>query len=103
MKPVDCAQFLTAFARVEMFDFELFEFLELQLVKNLHEANGQTLVTVLLAHSALCQNVIKECFVQKIHKRRFWNLFKNFNEEFLCTIIKALTAHLPEINLRGVL
>lgn len=54
LKPVDCAQFLTAFARVEMFDFELFEFLELQLLKDIQEANGQTLVTVLLAHQALC-------------------------------------------------
>lgn len=59
LKPVDCAQFLTAFARLEIFDFEVFEALERNFFHNIDKAEGETLVTMFLAHSALSQDVIR--------------------------------------------
>lgn len=50
---LDCAQFLTAFARVNIYDFELFEALERVFLKQIDQANGETLVTMYNAHAAL--------------------------------------------------
>ena len=55
----DCAQFLTAFARVKIYDFEIFEALESVFLSTIDQANGETLVTMYLAHSSLSQNIIK--------------------------------------------
>jgi len=60
------------------------------------------MVTTLLAHSAFSQQMIKECFIEKIHKRTFWNTFKKYNEEFLEKLIVNLASRAHEINLRGV-
>lgn len=67
---------MTAFARVGDFDFELFEVLERQLVRRLAQADGATAVTAFAAHSALAQDVIRQCLIEKKQKRRFWTLFK---------------------------
>ncbi|CDW89579.1 UNKNOWN [Stylonychia lemnae] len=99
---VDCAQFMTAFAKVEIFDFELFESLESVFLSQIDQARGETLVTMYLSHGALSQDMIKQCFIEKRQKRRFWNLYKKYNEEFQGQLIKALINRIEDINIKGV-
>ena len=52
LSPLDCAQFMTAFCRVKLFDPELFEVLEHCFTKRIDEATGETLVTMFVSHAS---------------------------------------------------
>eukprot|EP00347_Sterkiella_histriomuscorum_P015889 403355301 len=102
LSTLDCAQFLTAFARVELFDFELFEALERVFLQQIDQANGETLVTMYNAHASFAQDVVKQCLIDKKQVRRFWTLFKKYNEEFNEVMIQQLTVRVEDINIKGV-
>ena len=51
--------FMTAYCRGEMFEeYELLESLESSFLSRIHEAEGQTLVTMLNAHAAWASHII---------------------------------------------
>ena len=101
LKPIDCAQFMTAFCRVSMFDLELFEALEGVFVKKIDQTSAETLVTMFTSHAAWSQNLIEECLVQKKHPRRLYNYFRKYNEEFYEHLAVNLIRKSDDINLKG--
>jgi hypothetical protein len=50
---------MTAYCRVGIFDFELFEILENVFIKNIDKASGETLVTMFTSHASWAQNMIE--------------------------------------------
>ena len=64
--PIDCAQFMTAFARCEMFqEVDLFETIENAFIQRIDEAEGVTLATMFNAHAAWANHVIDEVLIKK--------------------------------------
>ncbi len=57
--PLDCAQLMTAFCRVQLFDFELMEHLERTFVRHIDLASGETLVTMFTSHAAWAAHMIE--------------------------------------------
>lgn len=104
LKPIDCAQFMTAFCRVGFFeDQELFEVLEQVFLARIEEASGETLVTIFTAHASWAQSMIEQCLVQKAHPKRVYEDFKRYNEEFYMHLATNLVLKISEINLKGIL
>ena len=67
LSPLDCAQLMSAFCKVKLFDanLDLFELLERQFVKYIDQATGETLVTMYTSHAVWGQHMIEECLVNK--------------------------------------
>ena len=64
--PVDCAQYMTAFARCRMFqEVDLFETLENAFIQRIDEADGVTLATMFNAHAAWANHIIDEVLLKK--------------------------------------
>ena len=82
VKPIDCAQLMTAFCRVKMFDAELLDVLEHLFISRIDEAFGQTLTTMFISHAAWASEMIDQCLIQKAHPRKVYNFFKQYNEIF---------------------
>lgn len=53
LKPLDCAQLMSAFCKVKLFEgnLDLFELLERHFVKYIDQATGETLVTMYTSHA----------------------------------------------------
>lgn len=60
---MDCAQLMTAFSRLKLFEVDLFELLERHFVRNIDLASGETLVTMFVSHAAWAQDMIAQCLV----------------------------------------
>lgn len=54
LSPLDCAQLMTSFCRLKLFDdnLEFFELIERSFVKHIDEASGETLVTMFTSHAS---------------------------------------------------
>ncbi len=65
LTPLDCAQIMTAFCKVKLFEnnLDLFELLERHFVKYIDQATGETLVTMYTSHAAWGQHMIEQCLV----------------------------------------
>jgi len=64
MTPVDCAMFMAAFSRAEVFgDPALQESLIATFIERIHEADGPTTVTLLNAHAAWCHHIIETVLI----------------------------------------
>jgi|LauGreDrversion4_2_1035121.scaffolds.fasta_scaffold555994_1 hypothetical protein len=50
---------MTAFCRVQLFDFELMEHLERTFVRHIDLASGETLVTMFTSHAAWAAHMIE--------------------------------------------
>ena len=104
LMPVDCAQFLTAYARANMFEeIDLFESLEAQFIDRIDEADGPTIVTMFCAHAAWAAHQIDECLIKKKQPPRVFKIFKKYNAAFYEKIVVNLIRNSKEINLKGVL
>ena len=99
---MDCAQLMTAFSRLKLFEVDLFELLERHFVRNIDQASGETLVTMFASHAAWAQDMIAQCLVHKKQPRRVYNYFKRYNEELYEHLAVNLIRNLSDINLKGV-
>ena len=64
LSPVDCAMFMAAFSRAEVFgDPALQESLIACFMDRIHEADGPTTVTLLNAHAAWCHHIIETVLI----------------------------------------
>jgi len=102
LKPVGCAQFMTAFVRGEMFkEVALFERLEARFIERIDEAGGPTLVTMFQAHGAWAAHVVDEVLVKKKQKKRVYKIFKKYHDLFYEHCVVNLIKKADEINLKG--
>lgn len=102
LQPIDCAQFMTAYCRVGIFDLELFEVLEMAFIKRIDEASGESCVTMFTSHANWCVDMVEQCLVQKSQPRKVYNHFKQYNEEFYEHLTVNLIRNLSDINLKGI-
>lgn len=66
LQPIDCAQFMTAYCRANMFsEVVLFEALEAQFLRRIDEVEGTTIVTMFCAHASWANHLIDECLIKK--------------------------------------
>ncbi len=93
---------MTAYCRVSIFDVDLLQTLEQVFVKKIDEANGETLVTMFTSHASWAQDMIEQCLIKKIQKRKTYNAFRAYNEEFYEHLAVNLNRNISEINLKGV-
>ena len=103
LEPIDCAQLMTAYCRVKIFDLDLLQTLEEVFLQKIEKAEGETLVTMFNSHANWAQNMIEECLIKKTQKRAAYNAFKKYNEEFYNKIAVNLARNIEEINLKGVI
>ena len=103
LKPIDCAQFMTAYRRIGIFDIELFYGLEGAFIRRIEEADGQTLVTMFIAHVSWAKEIVNQCLVKKSQDRRVYTYFKKYNEEYYEKLAIQLLRNINEINLKGIL
>ena len=81
LAPIDCAMFMTAYCRGNMFkEVELLESLQASFLTKIDEANGQTLVTMLNAHAAWATHIIDETLIKKKQKRGVYKTFKKYSD-----------------------
>ena len=93
---------MTAYCRIGLFDIDLFYALETSFTRKIEQADGQTLVTMFVAHSIWGAQVVQDCLVEKNQKRRVYTYFKKYNEEFYDLLILNLLRCFEEINLKGI-
>lgn len=77
LRPLACAQLMTAFARAKMFtEVQLFERLEALFVQRIDEADAACLVTMFVAHGQWANNMYVECIKEKKQPLRVFKVFR---------------------------
>mmetsp|Transcript_15399 Transcript_15399/g.10784 ORF Transcript_15399/g.10784 Transcript_15399/m.10784 type:complete len:93 (+) Transcript_15399:1064-1342(+) len=87
IKPIDCAMLMTSFCRVEMYDLDFLRLLESIFIEQILDADGETLVTMFNAHASWSRHIIDETFIKRKQKKRVFNMFKKYTEQFYFDII----------------
>lgn len=93
---------MAAYCRIGLFDVDLFYGLETSFIRKIEQADGQTLVTMFVAHANWAEYLVKQCLEEKSQKRRVYTYFKNYNEEFYEKLAINLVRSFNEINLKGI-
>ena len=91
LKPIDCAMFMAAFSRAEIFDDPaLQESLLACFIERVDEADGETVVTILNAHAEWCHHIIDTVLIKKKQPKRVYSYFIKYNDQVLAKVIPRL-------------
>lgn len=96
--------FMTAYCRGGLFkEVELLESLQASFLAQLDQTNGQTLVTMLNAHSAWVTHIVDETLIKKSQKRKVYKAFKKYSDEVFEKLITRLLQDIDDVNVKGLM